>query len=457
MSFRIERDSMGEMRVPEDALYGATTQRAVENFPISGKPLPRAYLRACGLIKEACAHANEQLGELPADLAENIRKAAMEVAEGEHDRHFPIDVYQTGSATSTNMNTNEVIANRVCQILGHPIGSREVCHPNDHVNKGQSSNDTMPTALHIAVAEQLVTNLQPAIAEFREVLDEKAKAFDDVLKIGRTHLQDATPVRLGQVFSGYASQLRHAWQRLEDVLPRLYELALGGTAVGTGINCPKGMPEKAIARLNETTGLPFTEAGNHFEAQAGRDAAVEASGALKTVAVSLYRIANDIRFLGSGPRCGIGEILLPATQPGSSIMPGKVNPVMSEMLLQVCMKVMGNDVAVTAGGASGVYELNVAIPMMADSLLESITLMANGCRTFVEKCLKGIEADAERAGELIEKSLMLGTALVPVVGYDKAAAIAKQAHAERKTVRQVATEMGIENLDELLDVRSMTE
>ncbi|MHC4847529.1 MAG: class II fumarate hydratase [Planctomycetota bacterium] len=457
MSFRTERDSMGEMRVPENALYGATTQRAVENFPISGKPLPRAYLRAAGLIKEACAVANEELGSLPKELADAIRKAAMEVVEGEHDAHFPIDVYQTGSATSTNMNANEVIANRACQILGHPIGSRDVVHPNDHVNMGQSSNDTMPTALHIALAEQVVTNLQPAITEFRDVLDEKAKAFDDVLKIGRTHLQDATPVRLGQVFSGYASQLRHAWQRLEDTLPRMFELALGGTAVGTGINCPEGMTEKAIARLTETTKLPFVEASNHFEAQAGRDAAVELSGALKTVAVSLYRIANDIRFLGSGPRCGIGEILLPATQPGSSIMPGKVNPVMSEMLLQVCMRVMGNDVAVTAGGASGVFELNVAIPMMADALLESITLLSNGCRTFVARCLRGIEADAERAGELIEKSLMLGTALVPVVGYDKAAAIAKQAHAERKTVRQVATELGIENLDELLDVRSMTE
>jgi len=457
MSFRIERDSMGEMKVPEDALYGATTQRAVENFPISGKPLPRAFLRACGLIKEACASANEALGLLPAKTAEAIRTAAREVVEGEHDRHFPIDVYQTGSATSTNMNANEVIANRACQILGHPIGSRDVVHPNDHVNMGQSSNDTMPTALHIALAEQVTQNLQPALAAFGDELEKKAKAFDDVLKIGRTHLQDATPVRMGQVFSGYAAQLRYAGQRLQDTLPRLCELALGGTAVGTGINCPKGMPGKAIARLKETTGLPFTEARNHFEAQAARDAAVELSGALKTVAVSLYHVANDIRHLGSGPRCGIGELLLPATQPGSSIMPGKVNPVMSEMLLQVCMRVIGNDAAVTAGGVSGVFELNVSIPMMADALLESIALLANGCRTFVERCLKGLDADAERAGELIEKSLMLGTALVPVVGYDKAAAIAKQAHKERKTVREVATEMGIGNLDEVLDVRSMTE
>jgi len=448
---------MGEMKVPEDALYGATTQRAVENFPISGKPLPRAYLRACGLIKEACAAANADLGEIDAKTADAIRKAAMEVAEGEHDRHFPIDVYQTGSATSTNMNANEVIANRACQLLGHPIGSRDVVHPNDHVNHGQSSNDTMPTALHIACAEQVVKNLQPALAEFRDVLNGKAQAFDDVLKIGRTHLQDATPVRLGQVFSGYATQLDYAGKRLEDTLPRLCELALGGTAVGTGINCPKGLPGKAIARLGETTGLPFTEASNHFEAQAARDAAVELAGALKTVAVSLFHVANDIRHLGSGPRCGIGEIQLPATQPGSSIMPGKVNPVMSEMMLQVCMRVIGNDAAVTWGGASGVFELNVSIPMMADALLESIDLLSNACRTFVARCATGIEADAERCGELIEKSLMLGTALVPTVGYDKAAAIAKQAHKERKTIRQVATELGIENLDAQLDVRSMTE
>jgi len=457
MTFRIERDSMGEMRVPEDALYGASTQRAVENFPISGKPLPRAFLRAVGVIKDACAVANEANGDLSPELSAVIREAATEVMAGTHDAQFPVDVYQTGSATSTNMNANEVIANRACQLLGKPLGSHDIVHPNDHVNAGQSSNDTMPTALHIALAEQVVNNLQPALATFRAGLEEKAAAFDDVLKIGRTHLQDATPVRLGQVFGGYAAQVKLAGERLDSTLPRLYELALGGTAVGTGINCPPGMTEKAIAHIAKTTGLPFREADNHFEAQAGRDAAVELSGALKTVAVSLYRIANDIRFLGSGPRCGIGEVILAATQPGSSIMPGKVNPVMSEMLLQVCMRVMGNDVAVTAGGASGVFELNVAIPMMADALLESISLLSNGVRTFVDRCLNQLEADRERAAELIEKSLMLCTALVPVVGYDKAAAIAKQAHRERKTVREVATEMGVENLDKLLNVRSMTE
>jgi fumarate hydratase class II len=456
MSTRIERDSMGEMTVPADALYGASTQRAVENFPVSGRGLSRPFLRALGIIKEACALANAEQGHIDKALAATIAKAAAEVAEGEHDRHFPVDVFQTGSGTSTNMNANEVIANRACQMLGQPIGSRETVHPNDHVNRGQSSNDVIPTALHVSLAEEVAGRLLPALASIRDALAAKAQEFDDVLKIGRTHLQDATPVRLGQVFAGYAAQMDRGIGRLQDTMPRLLELALGGTAVGTGINCPEGFPKIAIGHIARKTGLEFVEAGNHFEAQAARDAAVELSGALKTVATSLYRIANDIRFLGSGPRCGIGEILLPVTQPGSSIMPGKVNPVMSEMLLQVSMRVMGNDTATTAAGASGVFELNVAIPVMADALLESIHLLSNGCRVFVDKCLDGIEADRERCGELIEKSLMLCTALAPVIGYDKAAAVAKKAHAERKTVREVATEMGIEDLDEVLDVRSMT-
>jgi len=456
MSTRIERDSMGEMSVPAEALYGASTQRAVVNFPISGRRMTRPFLRALGLIKEACAATNLALGDLDADLAAAIRKAADEVADGDLDAHFPLDVYQTGSGTSSNMNANEVIANRACQLLGKPIGSREVVHPNDHVNRGQSSNDVIPTALHVALAEQVQGRLVPALQRLHRALAAKAEAFDGVLKIGRTHLQDATPVRLGQVFSGYAAQVERGIARLEAVLPRLCELALGGTAVGTGINCPPGFPGRAIERLAERTGLPFREAGNHFEAQAARDAAVELSGVLKTVAVSLYHVANDIRFLGSGPRCGIGEIRIPATQPGSSIMPGKVNPVMSEMLLQVCMRVIGNDAAVTAGGASGVFELNVSIPLVADALLESIHLLSNGCTVFAEKCVDGIEADEERCAELIEKSLMLCTALAPVVGYDRAAAIAKQAHKERKTVREVATALGIENLDRILDVRSMT-
>jgi len=457
MPERIERDSMGEMRVPGDALYGATTQRAVQNFPISGRPLPRAFLRALGLIKEACAATNAELGEIDPALAHRIRQAAAEVAAGELDRHFPIDVFQTGSGTSTNMNANEVIANRVCQLLGKPIGSREVCHPNDHVNRGQSSNDVIPTALHVACAEQLTAALLPALASMKEALADRARAFDDVLKIGRTHLQDATPVRLGQVFGGFAAQAERAIARLRETLPRLCELALGGTAVGTGINCPPGFAREAIAKLARGTGLPFVEAGNHFEAQAARDAAVELSGALKTVATSLHHIANNIRWLASGPRCGVGEIALPETQPGSSIMPGKVNPVMSEMLMQVCMRVVGNDAAVTAGGASGLFELNVSIPMMADALLESIRLLASGAQVFTDRCIRGIEADAARCAELLEKSLMLCTALAPVIGYDKAAKIAKQAHAERKTVREVATAMGIPDLDRLLDLRSMTD
>jgi fumarate hydratase class II len=456
MKTRIERDSMGEMEVPADALYGATTQRAVENFPVSGRPLPRPFLRALGIIKQACAAANAKLGEVDKKLAAAIAQAAAEVADGKLDRHFPIDVYQTGSATSTNMNANEVIANRACQLLGKAIGSRDAVHPNDHVNRSQSSNDVIPTALHVACAEEAARRVVPALEGLAEALGAKAKEFDAVLKIGRTHLQDATPVRLGQVFGGYAAQVRNGVARIHAALPRLCELALGGTAVGTGINCPPGFAADAVARIAEMTGLPFVEAPDHFEAQAGRDAAVELAGALNTVAVSLYRIANDIRFLGSGPRCGIGEIRLPATQPGSSIMPGKVNPVMSEMLMQVAMRVMGNHVTVTAGGASGVFELNVAIPLIADALLESLHLLANGARVFTEKCVRGIEADEERAAELIEKSLMLCTALAPVIGYDKAAAIAKKAHAERRTVREVAEEMGIPDLDRLLDVRNMT-
>ena len=453
---RTEKDSMGEMRVPDDALYGATTQRAVENFPISGRGLPRAFVRALGLIKQAAAETNAEMGEVDAGVAEAVSKAAAEVAAGQHDAHFPVDVFQTGSGTSTNMNANEVIANRACQLLGHPIGNREVVHPNDHVNRGQSSNDVIPTALHIACAEEVARRLIPALETLHASLAAKAQAFDDVLKIGRTHLQDATPVRLGQVFGGFAQQVKTGVARLNHCLPQMCELALGGTAVGTGINCPPGFAKKTIGRIEETTGLPFTEAANHFEAQAARDAAVELSGTLKTVATSLYHVANNIRHLGSGPRCGIGEIALAATQPGSSIMPGKVNPVMSEMLMQVSMRVIGNDAAVTAGGTSGVFELNVAIPLMADALLESIHLLSNGATVFAERCVDDIEADEERCAELIEKSLMLCTALAPHIGYDQAAALAKRAHKEKKTVREVATEMGIDNLDELLDVRSMT-
>ncbi len=456
MQTRIEKDSMGEMRVPEDALWGASTQRAVENFPISGRGLRRPFLRALGLIKQAAAATNLELKDLDKKLADVIGKASAEVAEGKLDRHFVVDIYQTGSGTSTNMNANEVIANRAAQLMGKPIGSRDAVHPNDHVNRGQSSNDVIPAALHVACAEEVTRRLLPALEHLHKALAEKARAFDAIVKVGRTHLQDATPIRLGQVFSGFAQQVQNGVARLRDTMPRLCELALGGTAVGTGINCPKGFAKKAIARVAEMTGVPFVEARNHFEAQAARDAAVELSGALKTVAVSLLHVANNIRFLGCGPRCGIAEIILPATQPGSSIMPGKVNPVMSEMLMQVAMRAIGNDTTVTFAGASGLGELNVAIPVMADALLESIELMSNGARVFADQCVKGIEADEERCTELKEKSLMLATALVPEIGYDKAAALAKKAHEQGKTVRQVAEEMGIANLDKLLDVRSMT-
>jgi len=453
---RTERDSMGEMTVPAGALYGASTQRAVENFPISGRRMPRPFIRAIGLVKQAAAQTNAALGELDEELAGLIAQAAAEVAAGEHDDQFPVDVFQTGSATSSNMNANEVIANRVCQLLQKPIGSKDACHPNDHVNRSQSSNDTMPTALHVACAEEIHLRLLPALRTLHEALADKAEEFEHVLKIGRTHLQDATPVRLGQVFGGYAAQVEYGIGRVEAALPHILELALGGTAVGTGINCPPGFPMQAIERISEATGLPFGEASDHFEAQAARDAAVELSGALRTVAVSLIRIANDIRFLASGPRCGIGEIHLPPTQPGSSIMPGKVNPVLCEMLMQVGFRVIGLDAAVAAGGQSGVFELNVSIPLMADALLEAIGILSNGCRTFASHCVAGIVADEERCRELLEKSLMLCTALAPHIGYDKAAAIAKRAFEENRTVRDVAEEMGIENLDERLDPRSMT-
>jgi fumarate hydratase class II len=456
MQTRIEKDSMGEMRVPSDALWGASTQRAVENFPISGRGLRRPFLRALGLIKQAAAATNLELKDLDPKLADVIGKAAAEVAEGKLDKHFVVDIYQTGSGTSTNMNANEVIANRAAQLMGKPIGSRDAVHPNDHVNRGQSSNDVIPTALHVSCAEEVAHRLLPALDHLHLALAEKARAFDHVVKIGRTHLQDATPVRLGQVFSGFAQQVQNGAVRLQHTMPHLCELALGGTAVGTGINCPKGFAKKTIARLAEMTAVHFVEAPNHFEAQAARDAAVELSGALKTVAVSLWHVANNIRFLSCGPRCGIGEITLPATQPGSSIMPGKVNPVLSEMLMQVAMRAIGNDATVTAAGTTGLGELNVAIPVMADALLESIELMTNGARVFADQCVKGIVADEERCAELIEKSLMLCTALAPKIGYDKAAALAKKAHEQGKTVRQVAEEMGIKDLDTLLDVRSMT-
>ena len=458
-AYRIERDSMGAMRVPAAALYGAQTQRAVENFPISGIRFPRPFIRALGLIKRAAAETNAELGLLDRRIADAIVQAAYEVIEGKLDDHFVLDIFQTGSGTSTNMNANEVIANRAIQILGGELGSRSV-HPNDHVNMGQSSNDVIPSAIHIAALEQIERKLIPALEALRQALAEKAKAFDDVIKIGRTHLQDATPIRLGQEFSGYASMVEHGLRRLRAVREHLAELALGGTAVGTGINTHPEFPRRTIARIAEATGLPFREAENHFEAQGSRDAVVEASGQLRTVATSLMKIANDIRWLGSGPRCGIGEILIPPTQPGSSIMPGKVNPVMSEMLMMVCAQVIGNDTAIAVSNTHGNFELNVMMPVMAHNLLQSIEILANGVATFTERCVRGIEANRERCEALIEGSLAMVTSLVPRLGYDTAAEIAKEAYATGRTVRQLVLEKGLLSEEEaarLLDPRRMTE
>ncbi len=457
--FRIEADSMGEMKVPADAYYGAQTARAVENFPISSLRFSRPFIRALGLIKKHAAATNAGLGYVPPKIAKAVQDAAQEVIDGKWDHQFVVDIFQTGSGTSTNMNTNEVIANRAIELLGGKRGDKSV-HPNDHVNCGQSSNDVIPTAIHISALDSIVHHLIPALNELHAALLAKAQAFGDVLKIGRTHLQDATPIRLGQEFSGYASQVEHAIDRLWSVEANLGELALGGTAVGTGINAHIDFARKTIDGIADETGLKLREAKNHFEAQASRDAAVEASGALKTVAVSLIKIANDIRLLGSGPRCGIGELKLPTTQPGSSIMPGKVNPVMCEMLIQVGAQVIGNDAAITFSGTFGNFELNVMLPVMAYNLLQAIELMTTGSRVFAKRCIVGLEADVAKCEGNIENSLAMCTALAPVIGYDKAAKIAKQAYESGKTIRQVALEVsGLDKakLDQLLDARSQTE
>ncbi|MCB0264854.1 MAG: class II fumarate hydratase [Calditrichaeota bacterium] len=458
--YRIEKDSMGEMQVPVDAYWGAQTQRAVENFPISGYRFPRAFIRALGMIKHSAAQTNLDLKRLDKKIAKAIMQAAEEVMEGKLDAQFVLDIFQTGSGTSTNMNTNEVIANRANEILGGKIGDRSPIHPNDHVNKGQSSNDVIPTAMHIAALESIVTTLIPALSALQKTFDKKAKEFDKIVKIGRTHLQDATPIRLGQEFGGYASMLKHGVKRLEHTGKNLSELAIGGTAVGTGINTHPDFAKGVCKRVSETTGIKFTEADNHFEAQGAKDAYVEASGALKTVAVSLMKIANDIRWLGSGPRCGIGEILLPEVQPGSSIMPGKVNPVIAEAMCMVCAQVIGNDAAIAVGGMFGNFELNVMMPLMAHNMLESITLLSNAINVFNEKCVSGIRADVDRNTEMIEKSLAMCTSLVPHIGYDQSAAIAKEAYKKGKTVREVAKEKQLideKTLNEALDPWSMTE
>jgi len=457
--FRIEKDSMGEMRVPSDALYGAQTQRAVENFPISNLRFPREFVRAMGLIKLAAARANMDLGLLDRTVGDAIVKAAQEVIDGELDRHFVLDIFQTGSGTSTNMNTNEVISNRAIQMLGGVVGSKKPVHPNDHVNMGQSSNDAIPTAMHVAAMEAIERSLIPSLKKLQSALAAKAKEFDSIVKIGRTHLQDATPVRLGQEFGGYARQVELGVRRLAKLRDTLGELPLGGTAVGTGINTHPKFPAAAIQHLCQITGIQFTEASDHFEAQGGKDAIVEASGALKTIAVSLTKIANDIRWLGSGPRCGIGEIILPETQPGSSIMPGKVNPVIAESVLMVAAQVIGNDAAITIGGQAGVLELNVMMPVMAHNLLESIRLLAASANNFTDRCVSGIVANVERCNDMIEKSLAMCTALAPEIGYDEAAAIAKESYKTGRTVREIALEkrvLSAERLNELLDPMRMT-
>lgn len=460
MKTRIEKDSLGTKEVSADLLYGIQTLRAVENFPVSGWRFPRSFIRALSLIKKCAAQVNMDLNSLDKKVGAAILQSASEAADGKWDDQFPVDIFQTGSGTSTNMNANEVIASRANEILGGQRGAKSPVHPNDHVNRGQSSNDVIPTAIHVAALESLVKELVPALEVLHAALAEKAIAFDGILKIGRTHLQDAVPMRLGQEFGGYASQVAHSIQRVKNCIPHLAELALGGTAVGTGLNANPEFIEGVIKKLGAETGLPFVGAPSRFEALAGRDACVEASGALKTVAVSLMKIANDLRWLSSGPRCGIGEIELPSLQPGSSIMPGKVNPVIPEAVAMVCAQVIGADVAITVGGQSGNFELNVMKPMIAHNLLSSISILANVSRLLADRCVKGIKANKAIAEGFIEKSLAMCTALAPKVGYDKAAEIAKEAYATGKTVRQVALDMKIlseKELETLLDPRAMTE
>lgn len=456
---RIEKDSMGEMEVPQEALYGASTQRAVLNFPISGHKMPEDFIKSMGLLKFACAQANEDLGRLPKEKADAIRTVANEIYEGQWLEHFPVDVFQTGSATSSNMNINEVIANRASQIKGKAIGSKDPLHPNDDVNLGQSSNDTMPTVLHLSVALALRQKLIPALEAMHARLHDKAQAWGTIVKIGRTHLMDATPLTMGQVFSGYAAQLDKSIKRAQKATLALRELAIGGTAVGTGINGHPEFPGRVIRILTQKTGIDFCEASNHFEAQAARDDCLEVAGYIQAIAASLTKIANDIRYLGSGPRSGLAELNLPATQPGSSIMPGKVNPVMSEMLVQACLYTMGLCNTVTMAGRDGHFELNVTIPLIAYSLHESIEVIANSVVVFTKRCIEGLEVNEERCRTLVEQSLMLVTALNPYIGYDNAAKVAKKAFKENKTLKCVVLEEGLmdeASLDQALEPLSMT-
>jgi fumarate hydratase class II len=457
---RIERDSLGEIEVPAAAYYGAQTERARRNFPVSGLTFPHRFIAAIARIKREAARVNAEKGVIPREIADAIVAAADEVIAGRHPGEFPLDIFQTGSGTSTNMNLNEVLSNRAIEILGGEKGSKRPVHPNDHVNAGQSSNDIVPAAIHVAAYQAVAEDLEPALAHLAATLEAKAVEFDDVVKIGRTHLQDAVPVRLGQEFSGYAQQVRYGLDRLAAARERLAELALGGTAVGTGLNAAPGFADEVIRRVAEATGHPFRPAPNKFEALAAKDAAVETSGQLKTIAASLTKIANDLRWLASGPRCGIGEIELPSLQPGSSIMPGKVNPVIPESVLMVCAQVVGNDVTVTLGGMNGNFELNVMMPVIAYNLLQSIEILANASRLFADRAVAGVVARRERCAELVEKSLAMVTALAPRIGYDAAAEVAKESWKTGRTVRELAREKRLlpdDELERVLDARRMTE
>ncbi len=458
MEYRTETDSMGEIKVPKDKYYGAQTARSLMNFKIGGERFPRELIRALGILKKAAALTNKELGILSAEKAELIVKAADEVIEGKLDEHFPLVVWQTGSGTQTNMNANEVISNRAIELAGGEMGSKKPIHPNDDVNKAQSSNDTFPTAMHIAAVEEIHRRLIPMVTKLRDALSLKAEEFKDIIKIGRTHLMDATPLTLGQEFSGYVQQLTNGLERINAALPRMYELALGGTAVGTGLNTHPEFAVKAAAQISKITGKPFVSARNKFEALAAHDALVEFSGVLKTLAASLMKIANDIRWLGSGPRCGIGELLLPENEPGSSIMPGKVNPTQSEAMTMVCAQVFGNDTTVSFAGASGNFELNVFKPVIIFNVLQSIRLIADACESFTDNCVAGIKANEKNIKKNLDNSLMLVTALNPYIGYDNAAKVAKKAHKEHTTLKEAAVALGLltaEKFDEVVRPENM--
>ena len=458
MDYRTEKDSMGPVEVPNDRYYGAQTQRSLNNFKIGKEDFPREFIRAYGIIKKAAAAVNSAAGLLDPQLAKTISSAADEVIAGKLDDHFPLVVWQTGSGTQTNMNVNEVIANRAIEMVGGTLGSKDPVHPNDHVNMGQSTNDTFPTAINIAAVESVVHQLLPNLQRLRDGLHAKAKAFSNIIKLGRTHLQDATPLSLGQEFSGYVSAVEHGCKRIENAMDSCYEMAMGGTAVGTGINSTEGFGEKTAAEISKLTDLPFRTAENKFEALGGQDSIVELSSALKTVAVSLFKIANDLRWLASGPRSGIGEVVLPANEPGSSIMPGKVNPTQCEAMTMVCTQVMGNDTTITFAGASGNFELNVYRPVIAFNILQSSRLLADACDSFLVNAVEGIEPNEQRIHENLYNSLMLVTALNPHIGYDKAAKVAKKAYTENLSLREAIVElgyMGAEEFDKLVQPEKM--